>query len=83
VTPEKVTGSSLRRRALVARAIVCQLAVRRHGFSLRAVARALGISKQSVTRAVERCAMPPTALVERERSLVRLALAAQGELRAW
>ena len=69
VTPNEVAGPSLRRRALVARALVCQLAVRRHGFSLRAVARALGISKQSVTRAVGRCAMPDADLVELEQRL--------------
>jgi len=54
VTPDEIASSSLRRRALTARAIVCQLAVGHRGMSLRAVARALGISKQSVARAVER-----------------------------
>jgi hypothetical protein len=54
ITPEEIASSSLRPRALVARAIICQFAVCRRGLSLRAVARALGISKQSVARAVAR-----------------------------
>ena len=57
VTPDEIASSSLRRRVLMARGIVCRLAVQHRGLSLRAVARALNISKQSVARAVARAAL--------------------------
>ena len=69
VTPEEIASSSLRRRALAARAVACQLAVRRRGLSLRPTAGALGISKQSVARAVERGAALDIDLAEFEQRL--------------
>ncbi len=53
VETQEIASPVTHRRALVARAIVCRIAVAR-GCSLRAIARSLGISKQSVTRAVGR-----------------------------
>jgi chromosomal replication initiation ATPase DnaA len=47
VTPEEIASSSVRWRALAARAVVCQFAVRHRGLSLRAIAGALGISKNN------------------------------------
>jgi REP element-mobilizing transposase RayT len=54
VTAEQIASPSLRRRVLRARAVVCHLAVTRLGFTLHSIGRALGISPQSVMRAVER-----------------------------
>lgn len=56
VTPAEIASQSLRRRVLAARAVLCHLAVSRAGLSLSAVGRCLGISKQSVARAVVRAA---------------------------
>ena len=56
VTAAQIASPSLRRPVLAARAVVCHLAVCRLGFTLQTVARALGISKQSVLRAVDRAA---------------------------
>jgi hypothetical protein len=54
VLPEENASASLRRRVLAARAALCHLAVRRRELSLRFVGRCLGLSKQSVARAVDR-----------------------------
>ncbi|MFN8640192.1 MAG: transposase [Candidatus Binatia bacterium] len=54
VSVGQIASRSLDRRVLAARAAVCHLAVRRLGLTTAAVARALGISKQSVMRAIDR-----------------------------
>lgn len=54
VTPAQIASRSIQHRVLAARAVVCHVAVCHRGLSLYAVARCLGISKQSVTRAVDR-----------------------------
>lgn len=54
VTAVQIASRSLRRPVLAARALVCHLAVTRWGFSLNAVGRSLGLSKQSVIRALDR-----------------------------
>lgn len=69
VTPLEIASSVISRRALSARAIVCQLAARR-ACPLRAIARALGISKQSVARAIARAGALETEVRELERQLI-------------
>ena len=54
VTAAQIASPSLRRHVLNARAVVCHLAVCRLGLTLPAVGAALGLSKQSVKRAVDR-----------------------------
>ncbi|MEO8604100.1 MAG: transposase [bacterium] len=54
ISPLRIGSRSTCDRVLSARALVCHVAVCRYGLSLRGVARHLGISKQSVTRAVAR-----------------------------
>lgn len=54
VTVAEIASPSLRREVLAARAMVSHLAVCHHGLSLSAVGRLLGVSKQSVTRAIGR-----------------------------
>lgn len=52
IEPVEVAGHSLRRAAVTARAELCHRAVGVYGFTLGEVARALGVSKQSVLRGV-------------------------------
>jgi putative transposase len=54
VSERELASGSRRRGALAARAVLCDLAVCHHGYSLSAVARHLSISRPSVARAVER-----------------------------
>jgi putative transposase len=54
VSEREIASAGRRRHALAARAVLCDLAVCHHGFSLSAVARHLSISRPSVARAVER-----------------------------
>jgi len=68
VLPAEIASASLRRRVLAARAVLCHLAVRRRALSLRFVGRCLGLSKQSVARALDR-AMPLIASNEIDRLL--------------
>jgi hypothetical protein len=68
----EIASPSLRRPGLAARAVLCDLAVCHHGFSLSAVARRLSISRTSVARAIDRVAavytesgLTPTDFLER------------------
>jgi putative transposase len=54
VSCEEIGSRSLRREVLAARAVVSHLAVCHHGLSLTAVGRRLGVSKQSIARAIVR-----------------------------
>jgi REP element-mobilizing transposase RayT len=54
VTAAQIASRSVRRPVLAARALVCHLAVTRFRLSLTAVGRCLGVSKQSVIRALDR-----------------------------
>jgi REP element-mobilizing transposase RayT len=54
----QMASRSLHRRVLAARAVVCHLAVCRLGLTRATVARLLGISKQSVMRAIDRARHP-------------------------
>ena len=54
VSAREIASPSQRRRVLAARALLCEVAVCHHGFSLSSVARHLGISRPSVARAVIR-----------------------------
>lgn len=54
VNPREIASRSLRREVLAARAVVSDLAVCHCGLSLAAVARCLGVSKQSIARAIVR-----------------------------
>jgi hypothetical protein len=56
VTPAEVARPSLRGAVLDARALVSEAAVREHGLTLTAVGRQLGVSKQSIARALVRAA---------------------------
>jgi REP element-mobilizing transposase RayT len=59
VTPREIAGSSHRPAAVAARTAVCREAVLELGFSSNAVARFLGITRQSVRRALERVDQAP------------------------
>jgi REP element-mobilizing transposase RayT len=54
VAPEEIATPSLRRPALDARAVVSRLAVCHYGLSLTTTGRQLGLSKQSIARALLR-----------------------------
>jgi REP element-mobilizing transposase RayT len=54
VTTEEIASRSLRRPALDARAVVSCLAVCHYGLSLTTTGRQLGLSKQSIARALQR-----------------------------
>ncbi|HSD11120.1 MAG TPA: hypothetical protein VLF14_09060, partial [Candidatus Binatia bacterium] len=54
VAPEEIATPSLRRPVLDARAVVSRLAVCHYGLSLTATGRQLGLSKQSIARALLR-----------------------------
>ena len=54
VSSQEIASRSLRREVLAARAVVSHLAVCHHGLSLSAVGRCLGVSKQSIARAIVR-----------------------------
>jgi hypothetical protein len=54
VTTEEIASRSLRRPALDARAVVSRLAVCHYGLSLTTKGRQLGLSKQSIARALQR-----------------------------
>ena len=54
VTTAQIASPSIRHHVLAARAVICHLAVCRLGLTLPAVARLLGLSRQSVMRAVDR-----------------------------
>lgn len=54
VRPEEIASRSLRRRALAARAVVADISVCHYGLPLAVVGRALGLSSQSIARAVSR-----------------------------
>lgn len=56
VTERELASNSQRHPALAARAVVCDVAVSRHAYSLTALARHLSISRPSVARALERAA---------------------------
>ena len=59
VTAWEVEHPSLRRPVLAARALVSSLAVRHHGLALTVIGRHLGVSKQSIARALARAAALP------------------------
>ena len=50
----EIASASLRREALTARAIVSYVAIRHHGLTLTSVARQLGVSVNSIARALQR-----------------------------
>lgn len=54
VTDREIASPTLRRDVLKAQALVCDLAIRRHGLTLTAVARHLDLSVNSIARALTR-----------------------------
>jgi putative transposase len=51
-------SGSRRREIIMARSLVCYIAVKEHGITLTEVARVLNVSKQSVLRGIEKASLP-------------------------